>query len=410
MKYYLMPLTNKEKNDLNCKGYKFAINNRDRWVAIDDVKDEINTYDRGTTVLVHDDVVYDIFKDYINIDEQYRVYIGCDLNQQYDRVKDITEDEDWYWSSTNNNSKIPGKQKVVSGGSIASTVAKLKSFGGLVDVEAGTYADPLSFENIKGGVTISGPMAGVVANTGGRATKEIASTEAVISGKISLKGDENVTFRGLTFTESATIDLTDYNGNLEISNCKFVGLTKDAGESKGYGIKVPKDSTVKLNIRNNYFGDCNKEIYNGFELTGKLVNGSVISNNYITSAFMTHNAINIYNTELRACVYITNNYCENDAFCRIGLIGNNSSKLYFTGNKYGAVGDAPWNSAIIIQPYGKQTETMRSAYIEINEFIPKGDEAAILACYDEDVDTNITDKLPIIFVNKTRFVPNVIPF
>lgn len=410
MNYYLMPLTNKEKNDLECKGYKFAINNIDRWVDLGDVKDEINTYDRGTTVLVHDDIVYDIFKDYVNIDEKFRVYIGCNLNQQYDRVKDIREDDDWYWSSTNNNSKIPGKQKVASGGSIADTVRKLKSFGGLVDVEAGSYADPLSFENIKGGITISGPMSGVVANSGGRATNEIASTEAVISGKISLKGDENVTFRGLTFSESATIDLAEYNGNLEISNCKFVGLTKGAEESRGFGIKMPTNSTVKLNIRNNYFGNCNKEIYNGFELTGKLSNGSVISNNYFASTFATHNAINIYNAEARACVYVSNNYCENDMFCRIGLIGDSSAKIYFSRNKYGAVGDAPWNSAILIQPYGKKTETMRNVYIEIKEFTPKGDEAAILACYDAANDTNITDKLPIIFVNNIRFVPNVISF
>lgn len=90
MHYYLMPLTIEESKDsVKKQGYGYAVQHKDRWITIDNVKDEINTYDRGTTVLVYNDRVYQIKIDFTNINDNYRVYIGLDMNMDSDD-KNIT--------------------------------------------------------------------------------------------------------------------------------------------------------------------------------------------------------------------------------------------------------------------------------------------------------------------------------
>lgn len=84
MTYYLMPLTKEESKDSRKKGYRYAIENKSRWVNLGEAKDEVNTYDKGTTVLVYKGNCYNIHKDYVSIDEKFRVYIGIDMNLSTD--------------------------------------------------------------------------------------------------------------------------------------------------------------------------------------------------------------------------------------------------------------------------------------------------------------------------------------
>lgn len=75
LKYFIMPLTKEEDGNGNNKGYKFALEHEDRWIPIDPIKDEINTFDRGCTHVVVENVVYTLFKDYVDATRGHRVYV-----------------------------------------------------------------------------------------------------------------------------------------------------------------------------------------------------------------------------------------------------------------------------------------------------------------------------------------------
>ena len=83
MKYYDYLLSKEDIKDGRKKGLAYAIKNKNKWVDISAVKDEINTYDKGTTVLSYKQTAYNIYKDYVSIDEQYRVYICEERGYDY---------------------------------------------------------------------------------------------------------------------------------------------------------------------------------------------------------------------------------------------------------------------------------------------------------------------------------------
>lgn len=87
MKYYLLPIENKDATNNKMMGLKYIMANEDQWIPIDPVKDEFNTYDRGTTVLVYKNKVYQIYKDYVIIDKQLRIYVGRDFSFENDKVE-----------------------------------------------------------------------------------------------------------------------------------------------------------------------------------------------------------------------------------------------------------------------------------------------------------------------------------
>lgn len=57
------------------RGFKNALANKSSWEEYNFPVDDINTYDRATTMVVKDDKVYEVFKDYVNVTDAYRVYI-----------------------------------------------------------------------------------------------------------------------------------------------------------------------------------------------------------------------------------------------------------------------------------------------------------------------------------------------
>lgn len=75
MDYYLFPLTEEESMDPCCLGWAYAKEHEDRWVLSEGMQ-EVNTYDKGTTHIVHENKVYIMHKDYVDITANKRVYVG----------------------------------------------------------------------------------------------------------------------------------------------------------------------------------------------------------------------------------------------------------------------------------------------------------------------------------------------
>lgn len=406
MKYYLMPLTNTEQLQPKNKGFAFALNNKDRWIEMGDAKDEVNTYDRGTTVLVYKNIPYNIFKDYVSIDEQYRVYIGCQMNYDYDRLTEASDDYE-YTSKKGADGKKPTPKKVSANDSLAEKI-KSSATDLTLQVEAGKFEEALVFGAVDN-IVVNGAKAGVAANKGSRATSEIGEDETVISGNISVNGSSDVVLDGLTFTDGAKITFApEYSGKFSIKNCKFVSLAKGDG-SKTMAININKGSLCTLDVRNNYFGSNDGSVYNGLELTGELTDGSIIANNTFAKGFTTHNAINIYNVMNGATVYVNNNYCETVDFARIGIIGEPSCKISFNGNKYEQTATDEWNSPIIVQPYGKQTTSFKNCKITISDMKPIADEDLLVVAYGAN-DTDVSKKLPIVQIGGKYVTPTVKTF
>lgn len=88
MTYYLFPLTIEETKNPKKKGWDYCLKNKSKWVKLGDWSGVLlDTYDRGESNIVHKNRVYMIHRDFINIDEDYRVYIGLDNNLSVDQVK-----------------------------------------------------------------------------------------------------------------------------------------------------------------------------------------------------------------------------------------------------------------------------------------------------------------------------------
>lgn len=75
MTYYFFPLTKEEANSPIKTGFTYMMENKSRWIESADLL-EINTYDRGTTHIVFEEVPYLIYKDYLDITNKQRIYIG----------------------------------------------------------------------------------------------------------------------------------------------------------------------------------------------------------------------------------------------------------------------------------------------------------------------------------------------
>lgn len=87
MKYYFLPLKLSESKIPSNFGWKFVHANEGRLVASDALI-EVNTYDRGTTRILYDNVVYFIKKDFVDISNNRRIYVGIPANEGVEIVDD----------------------------------------------------------------------------------------------------------------------------------------------------------------------------------------------------------------------------------------------------------------------------------------------------------------------------------
>lgn len=75
MTYHFFPLTKEEAATAVKTGFTYMMENKSRWIESADLS-EINTYDRGTTHVVFNGVPYLIYKDYLDITNKQRIYVG----------------------------------------------------------------------------------------------------------------------------------------------------------------------------------------------------------------------------------------------------------------------------------------------------------------------------------------------
>lgn len=75
MQYFIFPMKISEAHTPTKVGYSYIKENEGRLVSFADLGVEVNTYDRGTTRLVYEDVVYQIKKDYVDLSGNRRIFL-----------------------------------------------------------------------------------------------------------------------------------------------------------------------------------------------------------------------------------------------------------------------------------------------------------------------------------------------
>lgn len=277
--------------------------------------------------------------------------------------------------------------------------------GQALKLEAGEYKEALTLTK---SVKLSGTNAGIPQNV---IKNEIASlSDEVKTSNLTNTvevNDENavIVFDGMVFTGDSHLTITNAK-EVKIINCRFEG--EKAYAAKSYLINGADTCTnLKLTIEGCYFGDSVSEngnrYYNGLELNSYLADGSSISNNYFSADMVSHNEINFYNTTENAIVTCNNNhFANNDGGIRIGMKGRPTSTIDINGTVVDEWDDGgAMTSLIIIQPYGKLTETFEGVTINIAK--SSFDKAHAISKYCGSNDTQLTDEqLPTVYVDGVK--------
>lgn len=81
-------LSKEDAKDPEKSGLKYAMSKRGEWkpCAVTDILSQINQYQSATSYVVIDNIAYSIFKDYILISENTRLYILKDRDLDTDRL------------------------------------------------------------------------------------------------------------------------------------------------------------------------------------------------------------------------------------------------------------------------------------------------------------------------------------
>ena len=78
VKLYIFPLTKDEINSPNICGYPFIMKNQGRLIEAESLgyaDFNLNNYDKGRNLIVYNDVVYEIYKDYSDITNNKRYFL-----------------------------------------------------------------------------------------------------------------------------------------------------------------------------------------------------------------------------------------------------------------------------------------------------------------------------------------------
>ena len=73
--YKVLYLTKDETKDGKNLGLKFVLENKDRWEDISHSTYELQTYDKGTSQVVHNNKLYMVHRDFIFVDTKERVFL-----------------------------------------------------------------------------------------------------------------------------------------------------------------------------------------------------------------------------------------------------------------------------------------------------------------------------------------------
>ena len=87
IKLYIFPLTKDEINSPHITGFPYIMKNQNRLIeapSLGYADFNLNNYDKGRNLIVYDDVVYEIYKDYSDITNNKRYFLlkpllnGCE--------------------------------------------------------------------------------------------------------------------------------------------------------------------------------------------------------------------------------------------------------------------------------------------------------------------------------------------
>jgi hypothetical protein len=78
IKLYIFPLTKEENNQPNITGYPYIMKHQDRLIEAEELgyaDFNLANYDKGRNLIVYNDVVYEIYKDYSDITNHKRYFL-----------------------------------------------------------------------------------------------------------------------------------------------------------------------------------------------------------------------------------------------------------------------------------------------------------------------------------------------
>ena len=280
-------------------------------------------------------------------------------------------------------------------------VAIAGNTSGELFVEAGTFSTPL---NITKSIVLNGAKQGISATKSTRDRKGLTG-ETILSGKITLSDDVDLTLDGVALTGEALLSINKAK-SVTLKNCIFVGITPTTNRS--YLIHSDTGST-KIEIDDCFFGafkSTNGRIYNLFEMNCKLKDGSSFTNLYFQDGCSVNNDICIYGVEEGATITISNNIWENSANgIRYGAKLAPTANILIANNTYKATPDGEYAGLLLIQPYNKQTTSMAGATIKITNTKKAGNEHIYYMYAGTNDMAFKSDTLPTVYVNGVKTNP-----
>lgn len=280
-----------------------------------------------------------------------------------------------------------------------------------ISLPSGAFEEAIT---VSGDTTICGARAGISASgiTPKLKSRTVAPEETEIFGPLSIEDGATVVLDGLTFTEDSYIDINNAK-SVTIKNCTFkfnIPYQEKSYLIKGLGF-TKNPEPVKVTITDCYFGDTDKtetkKFYNLFEFNFPLANGSAIKNNYFEKACASNNLINIYDAVDGAGVMISDNVFEYSGNAiRVGLIGNRQDVtidvLYNTYND--TITETPeYAGLMILQPYGKKTESMAGVKIYLNGTVAPAGSTQVFYAYRNTNDSPMdSTKWPVVYVENKK--------
>lgn len=265
--------------------------------------------------------------------------------------------------------------------------------------------------NITSNITLKGAKANIAANEGNRCTTNDIPNETVFTNTIDAIAGADVTLNGVTLTTDSLMNIGSAN-SFTIENCRIFGITTEG--KRNYLIKDSfnenNEDGVLLQIENCYFGDNTLQdedgkinVYNLFEITSKLANGSYIKNNYFAKPACSHNIINLYDVKDGATIEISGNHFEYSGNAiRVGFINEPKCTVIIKNNivdETDISNNGIYAGLALIQPYGKRTKSFKNVTIKFeNNKYPKNEQ--LYYFYAGSNDTPMTNKTkPRIYVN-----------
>ena len=292
---------------------------------------------------------------------------------------------------------VNGVSVVLNPNAVNLTEALRDDADGYISIGAGETNQDFTIEK---DAVIRGNKAGIPAKK--RADAGIKD-ETILSGKITVAEGVNITIDGLVLTKNAYLTFKN-NPNVTIQNTIIKDLIPGTG-SNSFPIILSKGDPIKLSITDCYFGDndvsSGVKMKNCLELNTELVDGSTISNNYFEKSVCRNNIICPYDVVDGATIDISNNHFElSGNGIRIGTRGNKKAVFNIENNSYDSTSDyTEYAGLLLIQPYGKQTESFAQHTININNTTHSDDYQLWYLYYGRD-DTVIKNSLrPTVIVD-----------